>query len=139
MISLRRHGIPFLASISAAGLMFFLLWTHAVTASGRGFHQEDTTHGKELFDKYCVQCHRLDSDKKGPRLRGIFGRKSGSVPSFVYSDALKNANVTWDAGTLNSWLADPDKFIPGNNMDFQLQNAEERSAIIGYLKQLSDQ
>jgi cytochrome c len=94
-------------------------------------------HGREIFDRRCTGCHALDNDKEGPRLRGVYGRKAGSVPSFQYSDALKKADVTWDDSNLDKWLTDPDKFIPDVDMDFHLEKPDERSAVIAYLKQLS--
>ena len=94
--------------------------------------------GRELFERRCTGCHSLDGDKEGPRLRGVYGRKSGTVPTFKYSEALKKADVTWDETTLDKWLADPDAFIPDADMDFHLQKADERSAVIAYLKQLSN-
>jgi cytochrome c len=94
-------------------------------------------HGREIFDRRCTGCHALDNDKEGPRLRGVYGRKAGSVPSFQYSDALKKADVTWDDSNLDKWLTDPDKFIPDVDMDFHLEKPDERSAVIAYLQQLS--
>ncbi len=92
--------------------------------------------GKNLFEKRCTGCHSPDRDKEGPHLRGVFGRPAGSVPSFGYSDALKNARFTWDAHLLDRWLTDPDQLVPENNMAFRVPNAEERAAIIAYLKEL---
>ena len=93
--------------------------------------------GHDVFQRRCTGCHSLDGDKEGPRLRGVYGRKAGSVPSFKYSDALKKAEVTWDETNLDKWLTDPDKFISDVDMDFHLEKADERSAVIAYLKQLS--
>jgi cytochrome c len=98
----------------------------------------DPNHGREIFEKRCTGCHALDNEKEGPRLRGVFGRKSGSIPSFKYSDAVKSANIIWDANSLDRWLTDPDKFIPDNDMDFHLAKAAERSDVIAYLRQLSN-
>jgi cytochrome c len=94
-------------------------------------------HGRELFERRCAGCHSLDNDKEGPRLRGVYGRRSGSVPSFKYSDAITKANITWDEASLDKWLADPDKFIADVDMDFHLEKPDERAAVIAYLKQLS--
>jgi cytochrome c len=99
----------------------------------------DPKHGQELFQKRCTSCHNLDKEKEGPRLRGVFGRKSGSIASFNYSDALKTANKTWDADSLDQWLTDTDKFIPDNDMNLSLKKGEDRADIIAYLKQLSNQ
>ena len=98
---------------------------------------ESGERGKELFEKRCSGCHALDNDKEGPRLRGVYGRTSGTVPSFKYSDALKAAHITWDAATLDKWLAGPEQFVPDSDMAFQLVKADERVEVIAYLKQLS--
>jgi cytochrome c len=95
-----------------------------------------STTGKDLFEQRCGGCHALDSDKQGPRLRGVYGRKSASVSAFSYSDALKNAHITWDAETLDKWLTEPDKVVPDNDMPFRVEKPEERRGIIAYLKTL---
>lgn len=95
---------------------------------------QSAPNGKELFDKRCGGCHALDRDKEGPRLGGVFGRTSGTVPSFGYSDAVKKARIVWTEEMLEKWLADPEKVVPGNDMTFQVGKAEERRAIIDYLK-----
>jgi len=68
----------------------------------------DATRGSEIFNKRCTGCHSLDGEKEGPRLRGVFGRKSATVPTFKYSDALKKGQHHVDAVSLNKWLTDPD-------------------------------
>jgi cytochrome c len=98
---------------------------------------ETSERGKELFEKRCSGCHALDKDKEGPRLRGVYGRTSGTVPSFQYSDALKAAHIAWDATTLDKWLSGPEQFVPDSDMAFQLVKADERAEIIAYLKQVS--
>lgn len=92
--------------------------------------------GKELFEKRCGGCHAPDRDKEGPRLGGVYGRVSGTVNSFEYSEAVRKARVTWTEETLDRWLTDPEKLIPGNDMTFHVEKAEERRAIIEYLKSL---
>jgi cytochrome c len=95
------------------------------------------SRGKETFEKRCGGCHSLDGDKEGPRLRGVYGRPSGSVSSFNYSTVLKNAHITWDAESLDKWLMDPDKVVPDTDMAFHVDKADERRDIIAYLKELS--
>ena len=99
----------------------------------------DPKHGEELFQKRCGACHSLDREKEGPRLRGVFGRKAGTVATFNYSNALKSANFSWNARSLNQWLADTDRFIPDNDMNLSFKNPNEREDIIAYLRQLSNQ
>jgi cytochrome c len=99
---------------------------------------ENPERGKELFEKRCVGCHALDNEKEGPRLRGVYGRISGTVPSFTYSDALAKAQIKWDDASLDNWLTDPEKLVPNNDMAFRVGSAEERGQIIAYLKRLSN-
>ena len=65
------------------------------------------------------------------------GGKAARAPKFPYSDALKKAQITWDNSTLDRWLADPDALVPDNDMSFRLENADERAAILFYLRQLA--
>jgi cytochrome c2 len=34
--------------------------------------------------------------------------------------------------SLDKWLADPDKFIAGNDMDFQVSKPQDRQDLISY-------
>ena len=95
----------------------------------------DAGKGKELFAKRCSGCHALDRDKEGPRLQGVYGRAAGSLPSFEYSAALKKSGIKWQADTLDQWLADTEKLVPGNDMSFRVANPDERREIIAFLKQ----
>jgi len=106
--------------------------TVAVAASGK-----DPERGREAFEKRCTGCHALEKVKLGPPLRGVYGRKAGRDPQFTYSDAVKNASVTWDESTLDRWLGDTESVIPDNDMSFRLNDPAERANIIAYLKQLS--
>jgi cytochrome c len=139
--SIFRHSTP--ACCLALALAVFSLMIPFLphsAASGPGQADSgDPKRGEDLFRRRCTSCHKLDAEKEGPRLRGVFGRKSGSIKSFNYSDALKNANIVWNADSLEKWLADTDKFIPDNDMNLSIKNAQERSDIIAYLKELSGQ
>jgi cytochrome c len=97
----------------------------------------DANQGRNVFERRCVGCHSLDRDGEGPRLRGVYGRSSGSAPGFGYSSALKQAHIAWNDRTLEQWLADPDTLVPDNNMEFRVAKAQERQDLIAYLKQLS--
>jgi len=98
---------------------------------------KDPERGREAFEKRCTGCHALEKTKLGPPLRSVYGRKAGSDPQFIYSDAVKNASVTWDESTLDRWLNDTESVIPDNDMSFRLNDPAERSNIIAFLKQLS--
>lgn len=94
----------------------------------------DAALGKTLFEKRCTGCHSLDQDKEGPRLRTVYGRKAGTVPSFQYSDAFKNAQFAWDDAKLDKWLTDTESVLPDNDMSFRVPSAEERADIIAFLR-----
>ncbi len=97
----------------------------------------EAERGKRLFKQRCSGCHAADRDLEGPRLRNVFGRHAGAVPKFPYSDAIKKAEITWNAETLDKWLADPDAFVPGDNMGFHVPGEQDRKDLIRYLEQLS--
>jgi cytochrome c len=97
----------------------------------------DPIRGKDLFEKRCGGCHSLDTDKEGPRLRNVYGRKAGSIANFEYSDALKGAPVTWDQTSLDKWLTNTESVVPDNDMDFHVPKADERADVIEYLRESS--
>jgi len=107
--------------IALTGCVVVLVFFLALPGTGQAQNSE---HGKELFERRCSGCHALDKEKEGPRLRGVYGRTSGTVESFQYSNALKNAHITWDATSLDKWLADPEKLVPDSDMAFQLTRAD---------------
>jgi len=94
----------------------------------------DAARGERLYEG-CQDCHSLDKNDVGPRHRGVFGRKAGSLPDYPYSDALKNANFIWDEQTLDRWLANPQAFVPGARMFYHLDNAQDRADVIEFLKE----
>jgi len=94
----------------------------------------DAGDGNDLFTRRCAGCHALDKDKEGPRLRGVYGRAAGSVPLFPYSDGLKKAGIVWDDLSLERWLTNPEAVVPDTDMGFHVKDAEERKAIVEFLK-----
>lgn len=97
--------------------------------------EADAVRGKSIFERRCTGCHSLDQNREGPHLRGVYGRTSGSLSDFDYSPALKQAHITWNEASLERWLTDPDTLVPGNNMEFHVAKPQERSDLIGFLKE----
>jgi cytochrome c len=93
--------------------------------------------GKQVFAQ-CSPCHSIDgSNGVGPSLSGVVGRKAGSVAGFRYSRAMKSSNTTWDDKSLDAYIADPQKAIPGNLMPFAgIADAKQRADLIAYLQTL---
>ena len=125
-------------SITLTFLVVFVVAIAVITTPGavsvNAANVADPTRGKDLFEKRCGGCHALDADKEGPRLRNVYGRKAGSIPSFKYSDALKGAQFTWDQNLLDKWLTNTESVISDNDMDFHVPKADERADIIEYLR-----
>ena len=98
---------------------------------------QDASAGKAAYNQ-CTACHSVDgSNGAGPSLKGIDGRKAGSFPGFRYSRAMKAAPHSWDAQTLDAYLANPQKLVPGNVMPFSgVADAKQRADLVAYLLSL---
>jgi nitrite reductase (NO-forming) len=95
----------------------------------------DVTAGRQVFRK-CQACHSLEPGKNivGPSLAGIIGRKAGAEPNYSYSPAMKQANIVWDAKSLDAYLTDPQKVVPGNKMPFPgLKTEHDRADVLAFL------
>jgi cytochrome c len=97
---------------------------------------QDAEAGKKVFQK-CAPCHSVGpgaTNKVGPNLSGLVGRKSGTEAGFSYSDAMKNSGLTWDEATFKEYITDPKKKVPGNKMLFPgVKDELERDDLFAYL------
>ena len=98
---------------------------------------DDPKRGQTLYESRCIGCHSLDSHRIGPAHRGVAGRRAGSVPDFSYSEALMNSNLIWTAQNLDFWLKNPEALIPGQNMGFRVDDANDRADLVAYLTALN--
>jgi cytochrome c len=101
------------------------------------YNTGDPEAGKAKFTP-CAACHTLTQggpNMTGPNLYGIFGRKHAAQPGFDYSDPFKAVTGTWDAATIDTWIAGPQAMIPGTRMSFPgLKDPKDRADVIAYLK-----
>ena len=93
----------------------------------------DAERGRVLYESRCIACHSIDHDRIGPRHRGLIGRKAGAAAGFEYSGALRASSTVWSAKTLDVWLADPERLIPGQRMNYSVPQAADRADLIAYL------
>jgi cytochrome c len=96
----------------------------------------DAARGEKTFEQ-CAACHTLERgvNNVGPSLFGIFERKAAEVADFRYSPALKRSGIVWTPQSLNDFIADPQKAVPGNRMPFAgLPDAGDRADLIAYLQ-----
>jgi cytochrome c len=88
----------------------------------------------------CGVCHTLKSGeahRQGPNLYGVYGRPAGTLTDFSYSPVLKGGRWTWDAATLDPWLANSQDAHPGTTMSYRQNDPDKRALIIGLLKSRS--
>lgn len=99
---------------------------------------QDVESGADVFKK-CRACHQVGEGAKnavGPALNGLFGRKSGTVEGFNYSEANKSAAVVWDEKTFANYIKDPRAAMPGNKMAFAgLKDEKDVADLTAFLKQ----
>ena len=95
----------------------------------------DIDAGLALYQARCAACHSMDYNGVGPAHRGMFGRQAAQAPGFAYSDALKASHLIWGEASLDRWLADPEKIVPGQRMGVNVPEAAARRDLIAYLKQ----
>jgi cytochrome c len=71
----------------------------------------------------------------GPSLFGVVGRKAGTVKSLMGpSEKLKNHDVTWNAETLDVFLANPLAILaPDSAMAGIVPDPKLRADVIAYL------
>lgn len=117
---------------TAAAVLVLLAAAPGARAEG------DAQEGAKAY-RACAACHSFAPGRHmtGPSLAGLWERKAGTAEGFSrYSDALRSAAVTWNADTLDPWLADPRAFIPNNRMKFPgIRDAKARADLIAYLQQ----
>jgi len=87
----------------------------------------------------CSACHETKAGAApslGPNLFGVGGRKAGAVADYDYSPAMKASTIIWNADTLAAFVADPNKSVAGNKMDYSGADAATAKAIADYLMTL---
>lgn len=96
---------------------------------------QDAAAGERAFRQRCATCHSVEpgQNRAGPSLAGVVGRKAGGVEGARYSQALRDSGISWDAPSLDRFLADPRGAVPGTSMTVRLTDAAQRAAIIAYL------
>jgi cytochrome c len=105
----------------------------ALWALGGAAWAQDIEKGQQAFSA-CAPCHAPNPNGVGPKLSGVLNRPAGTVEGFHYSRAMKNSKVVWDEKSLDAYLNDPQKFVPGNLMPFSgIADSQKRSDLIAYL------
>ena len=114
-----------------AALAVAALWMASANASAQSVER-----GRAVYQEHCAGCHGVDTHREGPAHRGVVGRRAGALKDYDYSPALQNSKLLWTRATLKAWLADPEALIPGQAMDYSLDDPQEREDVVAYLATL---
>ena len=107
--------------------------------AGPALADDDAVAGEKVFKK-CMACHTVadKTNKVGPHLVGVVGRKVATVEGFSYSDSMKEYAATgavWDEHALDAYLENPKAIVPKTKMAFAgLKKEDEREDLIAFLK-----
>ncbi|CAG0966354.1 Cytochrome c2 [Burkholderiales bacterium] len=102
----------------------------------------DAAAGARTFERRCSTCHDVEKDgkhSKGPLLWNVLGRKAATSAGFAYSDAMRRSGHEWTVATLDYYLADTERAVPGRAMDFTgIPDAKVRADLIAFLRTKGD-
>jgi len=105
------------------------------------FASASAADGAKIFSK-CKACHSIakgGSNKIGPALWGVLGRKAGSLSDYKYSKAMTGFGKSWSFEEMNGFLTKPKEWVKGTKMSYAgLKNAKERAALILYMNENTD-
>lgn len=129
---MERRSIISLAAAALASLAF----------AGTAAADTGDDSGKLAFNNACRTCHSINEGdhRLGPSLHGVVGRKAGSIDGYGFSAAMKQSGITWDAATLDKFIASPDTVVQGNNMKpfGGIDDPKQREEIVTYLQSISE-
>ena len=116
-----------------ACLLWVALSVPAVLAAPAASAAPEATRGEQIYAR-CLACHALAFDRVGPRHCGLLGRKAGSVAGFAYTPAMKASRLVWNAETLDRFLENPMRVVPGTAMTYAgVPDKQDRADLIAYL------
>ena len=116
-----------------ACLLWVALSVPAVLAAPAASAAPEATRGEQIYAR-CLACHALAFDRVGPRRCGLLGRKAGSVAGFAYTPAMKASRLVWNAETLDRFLENPMRVVPGTAMTYAgVPDKQDRADLIAYL------
>ena len=120
-------------AVLIGSMIFCAVMTTTAQADG------EIAKGEKVFKK-CMACHSVadKTNKVGPYLLGVFGRKVATVEGYAYSDSMKEYAATgavWDEAALNAYLENPKAIVTKTKMAFAgIKKEDERADLIAFLR-----
>ncbi len=115
-----------------------VLWLLGLCVTGADAQPHtDLIRAENLYRAKCASCHSVACNRNGPKLEGLWGRKAGTVTDYPhYTQALKDSAIVWSDQTLDDYLRDPGKLVPGTSMVAagRIDSASERKDILAHVK-----
>lgn len=126
---MRPHKLPAVLALAEA---FFSISADAAPDTAA------LARGEQVYAR-CAGCHAIEGNRTGPQHCGLFGRRAGTAPGYnAYSPAMRESRWIWDEKSLNFFLQDPMKALPGTSMGYAgVKDDTERADLIAWLKQSS--
>jgi cytochrome c len=119
--------------------LFVLITLGISLLAGPALADGDALAGEKVFKK-CMACHAVTdtTNKVGPHLVGVVGRKAAAVEGYSYSDSMKEYAATgavWDEMALDAYLENPKSTVLKTKMVFAgLKKGDDREDLIAFLK-----
>lgn len=109
---------------------------HSPGFAGEAASGGASARGEQIYTR-CAACHAIEFNRTGPQHCGLFGRRAGTAPGFTaYSQAMRDSKIVWTAGTLDEFLRDPIKAVPGTAMGYAgVKDPKERAELIAWLRE----
>ena len=102
------------------------------------FASTSAAEGAKVFKK-CAACHSIaegGSNKIGPALWGVLGRKAGSLQDYKYSKAMIAHGKSWSFEEMNGFLIKPKDWVKGTKMAYAgLKDPKDRAAVILFMNE----
>ena len=88
----------------------------------------DVEQGRQVYRK-CQVCHSLERERtdSDPSLAGIIGQKGRERSELRLFGSAGASGLTWDAATLDRYLLDPQKLVPGKQDAVSRHEDRERA------------
>ena len=119
-------------------VLFSVALAGSLRAEADGEDDPMYLRGRTVFNQ-CRGCHTVNPQQaslmKGPSLRGIVGRKAGTLPGYAdYSAAMVKSGIVWTPELIEAYIGNPKALVPDNKMAFVgLSDPQDRKAVVTYL------